>query len=121
MVRFGYFYHLNPSRSMQPIHKASRIPTLQGHMVTMPWDEWISVNRNQVEWYHGIGFPVSFYEAGILFFYKPLCKRSKRGVRNMRFSQLLVPTMRENPAEAEIVSHQLMLRAGLMRKLASGP
>lgn len=38
----------------------------------------------------------------------------------MRFSQMLVPTMRENPAEAEIVSHQLMLRAGLMRKLASG-
>jgi len=35
-------------------------------------------------------------------------------------SKLLVPTLREVPAEAEIRSHQLMLRAGLMRKLAAG-
>jgi len=38
----------------------------------------------------------------------------------MRASQLFAPTLRENPAEAEIVSHQLMLRAGMMRKTASG-
>jgi prolyl-tRNA synthetase len=38
----------------------------------------------------------------------------------MKVSQLFMPTMREVPAEAEISSHQLMLRAGLMRKLASG-
>ena len=38
----------------------------------------------------------------------------------MRLSKYLLPTLREVPAEAEIVSHQLMLRAGLMRKLASG-
>jgi prolyl-tRNA synthetase len=38
----------------------------------------------------------------------------------MRVSQMFIPTLREVPAEAEIVSHQLMLRAGLMRKLASG-
>ncbi|MDP3936565.1 MAG: proline--tRNA ligase [Deltaproteobacteria bacterium] len=38
----------------------------------------------------------------------------------MRFSQLLIPTLKENPAEAEIVSHQLMVRAGLIRKLAAG-
>lgn len=38
----------------------------------------------------------------------------------MRFSQMFLPTLREVPAEAEIISHQLMLRAGLMRKLASG-
>src|SRR5690606_14800316 len=38
----------------------------------------------------------------------------------MRASQLLLPTLREVPADAEIVSHQLMLRAGLIRKLASG-
>lgn len=38
----------------------------------------------------------------------------------MRLSKMLVPTLREVPAEAEIASHQLMLRAGLMRKLASG-
>ncbi|MGB9678883.1 MAG: proline--tRNA ligase [Thermoanaerobacteraceae bacterium] len=38
----------------------------------------------------------------------------------MKLSQLLVPTMREVPAEAEIPSHILMLKSGLMRKLASG-
>ncbi len=35
-------------------------------------------------------------------------------------SKMLMPTLREVPAEAEIKSHQLMLRAGLMRKAASG-
>jgi len=38
----------------------------------------------------------------------------------MRTSQLLLATQKETPADAEIVSHQLMLRAGLIRKLASG-
>lgn len=38
----------------------------------------------------------------------------------MRVSKMFIPTLREVPAEAEIASHQLMLRAGLMRKLASG-
>ena len=38
----------------------------------------------------------------------------------MRSSQTLLATMRETPAEAEIVSHRLMLRAGLVRLLASG-
>lgn len=38
----------------------------------------------------------------------------------MRMSKLFIPTMREVPAEANVVSHQLMLRAGLIRKLASG-
>jgi len=38
----------------------------------------------------------------------------------MLYSQLYVPTLREKPAEAEIVSHQLMLRAGFIRKLTSG-
>ena len=38
----------------------------------------------------------------------------------MRLANYLMPTLREVPAEAEIASHQLMLRAGLMRKLASG-
>lgn len=38
----------------------------------------------------------------------------------MKMSRLLMPTLREVPAEAEIKSHQLMLRAGLMRKLATG-
>ena len=38
----------------------------------------------------------------------------------MRYSQLLLPTLKENPAEAEVVSHRLMLRAGFIRKLTSG-
>jgi len=38
----------------------------------------------------------------------------------MKVSKMLLPTLREVPSEAEIPSQQLMLRAGLMRKLASG-
>ncbi len=38
----------------------------------------------------------------------------------MRTSQLLISTLKETPADAEVVSHQLMLRAGLIRRLASG-
>ena len=38
----------------------------------------------------------------------------------MRMSNLLMPTLREVPTEAEITSHKLMLRAGLIRKLAAG-
>ena len=38
----------------------------------------------------------------------------------MRYSQYFIPTLKETPADAEIISHQLMLRAGLIRKVASG-
>ena len=38
----------------------------------------------------------------------------------MKLSKMLISTLREVPAEAEIASHQLMLRAGMMRKMASG-
>lgn len=38
----------------------------------------------------------------------------------MRMSKLLAPTLRENPAEAEVVSHQLLVRAGYIRRLANG-
>lgn len=38
----------------------------------------------------------------------------------MRVSRLYAPTLRETPAEAEIPSHQLMLRAGMIRKAAGG-
>ena len=38
----------------------------------------------------------------------------------MRYSQYFIPTHKETPADAEIISHQLMLRAGLIRKLTSG-
>ncbi|MBP7178946.1 MAG: proline--tRNA ligase [Moraxellaceae bacterium] len=38
----------------------------------------------------------------------------------MRASRLLFATLRETPADAEVISHQLMLRAGMIRKVASG-
>ena len=38
----------------------------------------------------------------------------------MRTSQLLIATVKETPADAEVISHKLMLRAGLIRKLAAG-
>ncbi len=38
----------------------------------------------------------------------------------MRWSTLFIPTLREHPAEAEVVSHQLLLRAGYIRQLAAG-
>ena len=38
----------------------------------------------------------------------------------MRTTQLLLSTVKETPADAEVISHQLMLRAGMIRKLASG-
>jgi prolyl-tRNA synthetase len=38
----------------------------------------------------------------------------------MRLSQLPLTTFKESPAEAEIISHQLLLRAGMIRRLASG-
>ncbi len=39
---------------------------------------------------------------------------------NMRTSQFLLSTLKETPSDAVVVSHQLMLRAGMIRKLASG-
>src|SRR5215510_868355 len=38
----------------------------------------------------------------------------------MKRSQLFLPTMKDVPAEAEVISHQLMLRAGLIRRVAAG-
>ncbi len=38
----------------------------------------------------------------------------------MRYSKYLLPTLKEIPSEAEVPSHQLMLRAGMIRKLTSG-
>ncbi len=47
----------------------------------------------------------------------PLANRSGTP---MRWNDSLIPTLRDDPLEAEIVSHRLMLRAGLIRKLAGG-
>jgi len=38
----------------------------------------------------------------------------------MLWSQLFIPTLRENPAEAEVASHQLLIRAGYVRQLSAG-
>jgi prolyl-tRNA synthetase len=38
----------------------------------------------------------------------------------MRWTQTLIPTQKENPADAQIISHQLMIRAGLIRQLTAG-
>src|SRR4030042_2339008 len=38
----------------------------------------------------------------------------------MRFSRMLIPTLKETPAEAEAISHKLLLRAGMIRKVTSG-
>jgi len=38
----------------------------------------------------------------------------------MKMSQVVAPTLREDPSEAEVVSHKLMLRGGFIRKLAAG-
>ncbi|MCB9477319.1 MAG: proline--tRNA ligase [Deltaproteobacteria bacterium] len=38
----------------------------------------------------------------------------------MRYSKMLLPTLRETPSEAEVISHQFMLRAGMIRKVAAG-
>ncbi|HXN06839.1 MAG TPA: proline--tRNA ligase, partial [Nitrospiria bacterium] len=36
------------------------------------------------------------------------------------FTKVLIPTMRNDPSEAEVLSHKLMLRGGMIRKLAAG-
>jgi len=38
----------------------------------------------------------------------------------MKYSSLLIPTLKETPNDAEVISHQYMIRAGLIRKVASG-
>ncbi|MBN2180974.1 MAG: proline--tRNA ligase, partial [Sedimentisphaerales bacterium] len=38
----------------------------------------------------------------------------------MRFSRMFIPTVKEVPSDAETISHKLLIRAGLMRKVASG-
>ena len=49
------------------------------------------------------------------------CAGALRYTENsMLWSKLFIPTLRENPAEAEVVSHQLLLRGGYIRQLAAG-
>src|SRR3974377_140305 len=54
----------------------------------------------------------------------PVCvgaqARCEPSVTHMRLSRYFLPILRETPKEAEIVSHRLMLRAGMVRQEASG-
>ena len=38
----------------------------------------------------------------------------------MRFSRYFAPTLKEAPADAEVISHKLLIRAGMIRRLTSG-
>ncbi len=38
----------------------------------------------------------------------------------MYYSKLFIPTLQHSPADAEVISHQLMVRAGMIRQLAAG-
>src|SRR5438067_8018255 len=49
-----------------------------------------------------------------------LCRVCSLQSAAMRMSQYFLPTMKENPSEAQIVSHRLMLRAGLIRQTSAG-
>ena len=54
--------------------------------------------------------------------YKEILKLRKERMEGntMRWSQMLIPTLKDAPSDAEIISHQLMIRAGMMRKLGAG-
>jgi prolyl-tRNA synthetase len=56
----------------------------------------------------------------VIIFFIILKKAKGWEIKIMRISKMFLPTLREVPKEAEIPSHQLMLRAGLIKKLASG-
>ncbi len=47
-------------------------------------------------------------------------ERKEQNRTAMRWSQLFIPTLREDPADAEAASHRLLLRAGYIRQLAAG-
>ncbi|MHC4631423.1 MAG: proline--tRNA ligase, partial [Planctomycetota bacterium] len=51
---------------------------------------------------------------------RPISQSAKYEGQNMRYSRMFIPTVKEVPADAEIASHQLMIRAALIRKVASG-
>src|ERR1700686_3995747 len=60
--------------------------------------------------------------AGGIFARGPIldCRRSRKPRGLMRLSQYFLPLLRENPSEAQIVSHRLMLRAGMIRQSSAG-
>ena len=38
----------------------------------------------------------------------------------MKYTEYFIPTLKEDPSEAEVISHKLMIRAGMIRKVAAG-
>ena len=49
-----------------------------------------------------------------------ILKNKYARIAHMRASQYFLPTVKETPADADVISHQLMLRAGMIRKLSAG-
>lgn len=72
---------------------------------------------NEFTAYHGYSL---FTKTVIDSALKKVVNCKKGGGKNMRMSKLYMPTLRETPAEAEIPSHKLLLRAGMIRQLVSG-
>src|SRR5215212_937594 len=52
--------------------------------------------------------------------YLPYSCSLSENAKTMRWSRYFIPTLREDPADAEVVSHKLLLRAGLIRQLSAG-
>src|SRR5918912_113005 len=50
----------------------------------------------------------------------PYSQPLSENARSMRWSKFFIPTLREDPADAEVVSHKLLLRAGVTRPLSAG-
>ena len=50
----------------------------------------------------------------------PYAQSLSENARSMRWSRFFIPTLREDPADAEVVSHKLLLRAGVVRQLSAG-
>src|SRR5215212_1782701 len=50
----------------------------------------------------------------------PNSRTLSENAKTMRWSRYFIPTLREDPADAEVVSHKLLLRAGLIRQLSAG-
>ena len=50
----------------------------------------------------------------------PKLQLLSENAKSMRWSRYFIPTLREDPADAEVISHKLLLRAGIVRQLSAG-
>lgn len=57
---------------------------------------------------------------GLLTPLRHAVKLHVKDAKSMRFSSCYIPTLKESPADAEVISHKLLLRAGMVRRLTSG-